>query len=665
MYLKCNRRKKDGKIHNYWSLVESQRLGPKKVVQKQVLYLGEINDSQKAAWRKVIDVVEKDGTGNQSLQMSLFSDEGPSPVDDHTAVQVRLRDLSVQRPRQYGACWLAQQLWNQLHLDPFWRGRLGVSRKGTDWTNVLKTLTTYCLLSGGSEWKLHRRWFAGTALADLLAEDDSLVAKDTLYRCLDKLVPYKDELFQHLQERWRTLFDAEFDVLLYDLTSTYFECDPPDEGKRRFGYSRDKRQDCVQVVIALIVTPQGFPLTYEVMPGNTKDSKTLSSFLEHIEKLYGKVNRTWIMDRGIPTEEVLKEMRATEVSYLVGTPKGKLTKLESDFAEKPWQEVREALKVKLHQQKDELYVLVESERRVCKERAMRRRRFRNLWKGLQELRGRKNLKLYTLLQKVGVLKAAAGRVQGLVKIRLPKPDEPIDDQTFHFEVNKQKMKEFRRKEGRYLLRSNLVSDDPAKLWSYYMVLMEIEQAFKELKHDLNVRPIYHQKDERIEAHIFVAFLAYCLNVTLKNRLKAKAPGLTPREVWAQLAEIQMVDVHLPTVDGRHIVLPRYTKPGQNHQLILHVLGLRLPKQPTPYLLETESKDSSRASDGDALLNRMGFGKEGPDPSEKGEKKTRGQRRFPYQTRSVKGQKRERRKICSGDLWGRPPVFTPIRPPRPP
>ena len=595
MYLKCNRRKKDGKVHHYWSLVESQRLGPKKVVQRQVLYLGEINDSQKEAWRKTIEVVEKRGTGQQVRQMSLFSDQRPVPMDDDSVVQVRLGDLFVEKPRQYGACWLADHIWRRLGLEPFWRNRLGVSRKGTDWANVLKTLTTYSLLSGGSEWKLHRRWYAGSAMGDLLGEDYSLVQKDKLYRCLDKLLEHKDELFVHLKKRWQSLFGAKFDVLLYDLTSTYFECDPPGEGKRRFGYSRDKRRDCVQVVIALVVTPEGLPLTYEVMPGNTRDSNTLADFLKRIEEMYGKVNRTWIMDRGIPTEEQLAQMRHDDVSYLVGTPKGRLTKLEQSFQDKPWQEVREAVEVKLHREKDELYVLVKSERRVCKEQSMRRRKFRKLWNGLKALQGREKIRLYTLLQRVGALKAEAGRVKGLVKIRLPKPKEPINADTFRFEVDKSKVKAWRRKEGRYLLRSNLVADDPAKLWSHYMVLTQVEQAFKELKNDLNIRPIYHQKDDRIEAHIFVAFLAYCLNVTLKNWLKSKAPGLTAKEVWEQMAEIQMVDVHLPTVDGRHLVLPRYTKPGKNHQLILHLLNLRLPTQPTPYLLNPNQEQEPRES----------------------------------------------------------------------
>jgi transposase len=418
-------------------------------------------------------------------------------------------------------------------------------------------------------------------MRDLLASP-RVLKDDTLYRCLDKLVAHKRAFFSFLRARWETLFDAHFDVLLYDLTSTYFESDSPFAGKRQYGYSRDKRPDCVQVVIALIVTPEGFPLAYEVMPGNTSDNTTLTEFLERIEQQYGRSDRVWIMDRGIPTEATLKQMRAREspVHYLVGTPKGRLTQLEREFLAMPWHEVREHVDVKLLDKDEELYILARSRARTLKERGMRRRRLKKLWRRLHELQQQK-LTRDQLLIKLGAAKKEAGRAYQLVHINLPEQDQAVTPTTFSFSLRRDKLRIVRRREGRYLLRSNLRGEDPATLWQYYIQLTEIEQAFKELKHDLAIRPIFHQTDERIEAHIFIAFIAYCLHVTLKHQTRSSAPGLTPRAVLEKFATIQMVDVHLPTTDGRHLVLSRYTQPNKDHQLLLQQLKLRLPAQPPP------------------------------------------------------------------------------------
>ena len=373
--------------------------------------------------------------------------------------------------------------------------------------------------------------------------------------------------------------------MLYDLTSTYFECNPPSVGKRQFGYSRDKRPDCVQVVIALIVTPDGFPLAYEVMPGNTSDKTTLVDFLRAIEEQYGKADRTWVMDRGIPTEEVLDGIKNGEqpISYLVGTPKGRLSKLEKSFLEKPWEQVRSEVKVKSLSEDGELYILARSDGRVDKERAMRKRRLKKLWRRLHELQ-QQNITRDTLLLKIGAAKKEAGRTYFLVKINLPKADEPVNRDTFSFRLRKKKLREVRRREGCYLLRSNLTATDPAMLWQYYIQLTEIEQAFKELKGDLSIRPIYHQTDERIEAHIFVAFIAYCLQVTLKHQARQLAPGLTPRSILEKFSTMQMLDVHLPTTDGRYLILPRHTQPDRDMKLLLAQLKLVLPKQPPPKIV---------------------------------------------------------------------------------
>ena len=464
MFLRYKDRWKDGKQHRYWSVVENTRVAGGRVVQRHVLYLGEINGTQELAWRRSIEVLEDGETRPRTL--SLFpEDRCEGLLADASIVRVKLSELRLCRPRQWGACWLVLTLWRELQLDLSWSELLGVSRKGTRWAQVLFVLVAYRLLAAGSEWRLHREWFLRSALADLLGEDGGLAEIHKLYRCHDQLLIYKQAVFDHLAARWRDLFNVSYDVLLYDLTSTYFEAHPPfPEGdKRRFGYSRDHRPDCVQVVIARVVTPEGLPLAYEVLPGNTSDKTTLRGFLERIERQYGKARRVWLMDRGVPTEEVLAEMRAADppVHYLVGTPKGRLTRLEKHLVDKPWQETRPGVQVKLLAQEDELYVFAQSLDRVAKERA--------------------------------------------------------------------------------------------------------------------IRPVFHQFEARVEAHIFIAFLAYCLHVTLARRLHALAPRLTPRSVFEKFAAVQMIDVHLPTIDGRELLLTRYTEP----KLLLNKLKLDLPAQPPP------------------------------------------------------------------------------------
>jgi len=583
MYLKCNRRLKDDKEHCYWNIVESRRCAGGKVVQRQVLYLGEINDSQREAWCRVIEAFDE-GT-QRPTQLALFP--AARAVPEHAkayGVQVRLDAMQLHRPRQWGACWLACALYDQLGLDRFWATRLPDSREGTSWRHILQTLVCYRLIDPGSEWRLHRLWFEQSAMGDLLGEDYALVEKNALYRCLDKVLPHKEALFGHLCQRWQDLFGARFEVLLYDLTSTYFESDPPDDeqDKRRYGYSRDKRSDCVQVVIALIVTPEGFPLAYDVRPGNTSDKTTLRDFLEKIEKQYGKAQRIWVMDRGIPTEEILNEMRQADppISSLVGTPKGRLTKLERALLGLPWHRVRDGVEVKLLAQEQELYVFAQSKNRIHKERAMRRRRLKGLVKRLRQLQQMKFDRAEPLLLKLGAAKAHYRAAWRLLDIVMPKATAK-QDVTFSFSLNRQKRRQIRRREGRYLLRTNLCGDAPDHLWQFYIQLVEIEAAFKNLKDDLQLRPIYHQLEHRIEAHIFVAFMAYCLHVTLRARLKPLAGGLTPRAVLDKLAAIQMLDVHFPTTDDRTLILSRYTELNADQKLLVQQLSLTLPPQPPP------------------------------------------------------------------------------------
>jgi hypothetical protein len=580
MFLKCSTRRKDGKIHRSWSIVESRRVG-RRVVQKHVLYLGEVNDQPRASWERAVSVIDE--TSDECRQLSLIPADRAISATEVDALPVRLSALRLEHPRQWGGCWLADALWRELHLDTFFAARLGCSREDTDWEKVLRVLTIYRLLSPGSEWRMHRHWFATTALPDLLAVDASVAQPATLYRCHDRLLAHKEALFAHLRERWADLFAARYDILLYDLTSTYFECDLPEaaDDPRQFGYSRDRRSDCVQVVIAMVVTPEGLPLAYEMMPGHTADKTTLPAMIALLQKRHGKIGRIWVMDRGLPTEDALARMRACNppLHYLVGTPKARLHRLEAVLAERPWVEVRGQLRVKCVPEDGEVYVLTESPARVDKERAMRRRLLKIYWQRLGELAQRKTPERDALLLTLGKAKGEAGAAARLVTVTVSAAGVLTD------QLDLGKLREVRRREGRYLLRTNLADYDPDVLWRYYMQLVFVEEAFRTLKGDLSLRPVFHQKPARIEAHLFVAFLAYCLSVTLRQRLRQRSGGLMPRAVLEKLATIQLLDVRVPTTDGRELLLVRRTEPDHEITLLLHQLGLTLPAQPPPKICQ--------------------------------------------------------------------------------
>jgi transposase len=573
-------RTKDGKLHRYYSVVENRRLTSGKVAQRTVLYLGEINDSQEAAWRKSLDVFDESTKGPTTL--SLFPEDREIPADAVDAVQVKLSAMELRRPRAFGNCWLACELWQQLGLAGFW--------EDVPWTKVLQLLVVNQLVDPGSEFRLHRQWFDHSAMDELLGVDFAVAEKDRLYRCLDRLLAHKKELFLFLKDRWRNLFNARFDVLLYDLTSTYFEGECEQNPKARRGYSRDGRPDCLQVVIALVVTPDGFPLAYEVMDGNTADKTTLREFLEKIESTYGRAERMWVMDRGIPTEALLEEMRRSErqLRYLVGTPRARITAMEKKWLDLPWQKVRDSVEVKLWNEEGELFVLAKSEGRQAKESAMRRRRLVQYLRALRRMRHSLPSR-DQLMMRIGAAKSKAGRAAAYVQFRLPAKDEPVTRETFSFKLDREKFDKAELRDGHYLLRSNVTADDPKVLWERYVQLTEIEAVFKALKSDLAVRPIHHQLEHRVEAHIFVAFLAYCLMVTLKKRLQAHAPGLTPKAVLEKLKTIQMLDVWLPTTDGRHLVMSRYTQPESDQELVMRKLGLRFPAQPPPRIKSDQSR----------------------------------------------------------------------------
>jgi len=578
MFLRSYKRRKNGKWHKYFSVVENRRVASGKTVQRTVLYLGEITSSQEDTWRKTLEVFDQDiGKTQQKL---LFADDATVAERDIDSIKVKLSQMQLCRPRSFGDCWLSCYLWQKLGLDEFWSDRLDSLRSDISWAKVLKLLVVNRLIHPGSEFYIHRQWFDKTAMDELLSTDYRIASKDRLYRCLDRILEHKEDLCKNLKSKWEDMFGIEFDVLLYDLTSTYFEGLCEQNPKARFGYSRDKRSDCRQVVIALIVTPEGFPLGYEVLPGNTLDKTTLRFFLKKIESMYGKARRVWVMDRGIPTEEVLAQMRDENIQYLVGTPRAMLNKLEYKLVELDWKQANDNVVVKLLAQDNELYVLAKSKDRRAKERAIRKYKLRKYLQGLARLR--KNCRNRDkLLERLGALKQQAGKSVKCVDLIIPVQGSRVTPENFSYSLNRDTYKKMILRDGMYLLRTNLTETNPDVIWQRYVLLTQVEAAFKSLKSDLAVRPVYHQLEHRVEAHIFVAFLSYCLMITLRQKLRYHASGLTARDVLDKLSTIIMIDVRIPTTDGRMLEMRRHSQPEVEHQIILDRLNVKLPKQPPP------------------------------------------------------------------------------------
>jgi len=623
MFLRATKRFKDGKVHQYWSLVENVRVG-RRVFQRQALYLGELNDSQQAEWQKAVEAVDEDG---RPQQLKLFPEERAPESDDTSVVRIRMDRLSVKNLRNWGEVWLGTVLWDKLGLDDFWSKRLPPSRKGTDWLAIMKAIVLYRLTAPGSELEMHSNWMANTAVEELVGPG-ALTGRSTLYNCLDRVIwpsdewrkprgerrnSFKDELFHYLRDRWAGLFGSTCDVVLFDLTSTYFEVDGTkalDSELQRYGYSRDKRGDCLQVVVALVLTPDGFPLAYEVMPGNTNDRETQMPFIERLEAKYGRIGSLWLMDRGVPTEKTLKSMREGGYRYLVGAPRGHLRVLGDKLESAEWQQVQDGISVKVVTQDPETvagpdgkplvkpgdtFVLTRSTARSLKETSMRIKKIRGAMRTLFAMderigRGkwrksepsRRELTRDELLKRLAVAESKAGRAWKMISITIPKEGEKVSPESFRWHLDWDRIDEARANdEGTYLLRTNLPECDPKTLWKRYMIQGEIEYAFRELKNDLGLRPVYHQLDDRIEAHIFTSFMALCLFQTLRAIAHEHAPGLTPRQIVEKFKTIKMVDVVMPTTDHRIVTLPRYIEPKNDVAILLDRLGLALPHQPPP------------------------------------------------------------------------------------
>ena len=582
MYLREHRRSKDGKEHTYWSLVETVRTvdGPR---QRQVCYLGELNGTAQKRWTKMIEVFNAEG---EKRQLKLFAVDAEAPADEAGVVQVLVDGVRLERSRQFGSCFVGLELWKRLELDQFFAEKLDHERADVAWSRIAALLAINRLCAPGSELAIEERWYPATALDDLLAIKDGKINDTRLYRCLDRILPHKTKLEQHLRQRYGELFAAEFDVLLYDLTSTYVEGAATGNRMMRRGYSRDHRGDCKQVVIALIVNPDGFPLSYETFDGNRLDVTTLETALRMVERKYGKARRVWVFDRGIVSEDNLAALRRRDGQYLVGTARAKLKEYERELLAEDWERIREDVEVKRVgiANGEETYILCRSGGRREKERAMRQlfsKRMETRLLALEKSVATGKLKDRNKIERrIGAMQASYPHVADMYEIAVVQTETGL---RVEWKVLEDRLKWRAAREGAYLLRTNLNEDKAEDLWTKYIQLTEVEASFRALKSELSIRPIFHQLEKRVKAHIMVAFLGYALWVTLKHLLKRSQAELSPARALAMLSTLHSADIILPTTDGREIRLRRITSPTQEQKKLLAKLRMQMPERLDPDL----------------------------------------------------------------------------------
>jgi transposase len=589
MFLRSNHRKKDGKEHAYWSLVESVRTpdGPR---QRTLCHLGELNDSDQARWLKTIAVFNEQG---EAQQLKLFPSHVEPPADDPEVARVLVNRVRLERTRQFGACYLGLELWKRLELDRFFEQAIDDDAADVPWSRVAALLAINRLCAPGSELAIEQRWYPSTALDDLLGIEEGKINDSRLYRCLDRILPHKTKLERHLKERYGALFEAEFDVLLYDLTSTYVEGAAERNGMMRRGYSRDHRPDCEQMVIALIVNSEGFPFSYETFDGNRADVSTMETILRMVERKYGKARRVWVMDRGIVSEANLEAIRKRGGYYLVGTPRSQMKQFEAELAKDDWTQVRPEVEVKkiVIPNGEETYILCRTAGRKEKEQAIRNRfssSMERALKGLQKTIEQGRLKDRNKMERrLGKIQARHPSVNDLYEVALRDTPEGV---RLFWQVKDDRKSWRESREGAYLLRTNLQADTAEQLWTKYMQLTEAEASFRALKSELSIRPLFHQLEPRVKAHVLVAFLGYALWVTLKHLLKRRAATeskpsasdretdspLSPMKALSLLSTLQSADIILPTTDAREIRLRRITEPTAEQKSLLQQLGLSLP-----------------------------------------------------------------------------------------
>jgi len=591
MFLRSNRRSKDGKQHVYWSLVETVRTpdGPR---QRTLCYLGELNSSAQARWLKTVEVFNEQG---EAQQLKLFPSQVEAPPDDPQVARVLLDKVRLERTRQFGPCWLGLELWKRLELDRFFAAALDQDAADVAWSRIAAVLAIHRLCAPGSELAIEQRWYPSTALDDLLGIEEGKINDTRLYRCLDRMLPHKTKLEQHLKQRYGELFGAEFDVLLYDLTSTYVEGAAANNPMMRRGYSRDHRPDCEQMVIALIVNREGFPFSYETFDGNRADVTTMETILRMVERKYGKARRIWVFDRGVVSEQNLAAIRKRGGQYLVGTPRSQMKRFEQELLADDWTQVRPGVEVKqvAIPQGEETYILCRTAGRKEKETAIRKRFSNSMEVALERLA--KTIETGRLKdrnkmeRRLGRIQARHPQVSDLYEVELRDTPEGV---RLLWEIKKDRKVWRGLREGAYMLRTNLQAGSAEQLWSQYMQLTEAEASFRALKSELSIRPLFHQLEPRVKAHVLVAFLGYALWVTLKHWLKRR-PAIVPQpsvsgvtnaqplsamKALALLATLQSADIVLPTTDGREIRLRRITEPTAEQRELLRQLGLSLPQR---------------------------------------------------------------------------------------
>src|SRR5712675_1452829 len=587
MFLRPHQRSKDGKDHSYWSLVETVRTasGPR---QRTLCYLGELNGSAQARWLKSVEVFNEQG---EAQQLKLFPSHIEVPDDDPQVARVLVNRVRLERTRQFGACFLGWELWKHLGLDGFFEQAVDDDAAEVPWSRVAAVLAINRLCAPGSELAVEERWYPSTALDDLLEIEEGKINDTRLYRCLDRILPHKTKLEQHLKQRYGELFGSEFDVLLYDLTSTYVEGAAEKNPMMSRGYSRDHRPDCEQMVIALIVNREGFPFSYETFDGNRADVSTMETILRMVERKYGKARRIWVMDRGIVSEENLAAIRKRGGQYLVGTPRRQMKRFESELLQDNWTQVRPEVEVKqvAIPQGEETYILCRTAGRKEKEKAIRNRfstRMEDALNGLAKTIATGRLKdRHKMERRLGRIQARHSQVNDLYDLALR---DTVEGVRLFWEIKEDRRNWRESREGAYLLRTNLQAETAEELWSKYMQLTEAEASFRALKRELSIRPLFHHLEHRVKAHETVAFIGYALWVTLKHLLHEKRmviaaeqhtnPDLSPARALALLSTLHSADIVLRTTDGRELRLRRVTEPDTEQKKLLHLLGLTVPER---------------------------------------------------------------------------------------
>lgn len=570
MYLRHSTVKKNGKTHTYWRLVRSVRVG-KKVRQETVAQLGELDAKGRVAARHLAESLV-----GVERQPGLFDEELP---DEPVAVVPS--KLRLERGRHFGNVWLAWKLWQALGLDSWMEEHIPRGQEDIPWGVMAAVLAIARFCEPSSELHIAEDWFRRTALGDLLGLSEAKVNDDRLYRALDRLLPHKDALEVHLKERLGTLFQLEYDLLLYDVTSTYFEGQADGNALAARGYSRDHRSDCKQVCIGLVVSRDGFPLGYEVFAGNRRDSTTLREIVERMEARYGREGRIWAVDRGMIDAANLKWLKERGSRYIVGTPKGELKRFEQELLKGSWHEIREGLEVRcVHDGADpETFILCRSKDRASKETAMRERFEKRIEQGLQAIVAgceKRRRDLGVIERRIGRLLGKNSRAAGLFLVQVGRDESGRTVVTWSRKAAA--LESAKRREGCYLLRSNVADWQAEDLWKAYMQLTEAEAAFRIQKDELQLRPVWHQTAERVQAHILVCFLAYVLRKTLEAWSQRAGLGRSIPTLMEEFARIQSTDVVLPTTNGHSLRLRCVVRPDKAQSILLQHLGLTLPER---------------------------------------------------------------------------------------